>query len=211
VKSLIVALIVLVGAGLLILTMVFGTVTPCGILRAELRNEATREGGFGLILSALPDGAIDALLATQFGPLSPGRCLQLALSGGSIPKQSEPRKDPLQAVQRQAQIEAAQTANLQKLTQRLSAFTASANSMLLKFAPVEDRYRTITQRMGVALEREQSIYGNWQASVARTQIFVAINQAAIEANQLHINVDASYRDFDFKSGQVNIPRQSRGL
>jgi hypothetical protein len=203
VKSLIVTLLIVVGGGLLILMVVFGTITPCGILRAELRKEATREGGFGLILSALPDGAIDALLTTQFGPLSPGRCLQLALSGTPpVPNQSAPRVHPLQAVQRQAQIEAAQVANLRKLTERLSGFTAKAGEMLSKFAPVEERYRFITQRMRAGLNREQSIYGNGQASVARGQISVAINQASIEANQLHISVESSYRDFDYNSGQL---------
>ena len=211
VKSLIVTLVVIIGGGLLFLALEFGTITPCGILHAQLRKEAAQEGGLGVLLSAIPDGVIDAILEAQFGPMSPGRCLQLALSGAPVPNQPAPRADPLQAGQRQAQIEAAQRqaqieatqiANLQHLTERLSAFTAKADATLPKFAPIEDRYRYITQRMHAALAREEMLYGNGQASVARGQISVAINQASVGANQFQMGVRSSYQDFDVNSGQL---------
>jgi hypothetical protein len=64
---------------ILILLLKFGTVSPCGILRAEVRQEATSAGGFGgFLASALPDAVIDELLAAQYGALSPGRCIELA-------------------------------------------------------------------------------------------------------------------------------------
>lgn len=69
-----------------------------------------------------------------------------------------------EAAQRQAKIEADQLANLQSLTQRMFVFTTKAAAMLPKFAPVEQRYHDITQRMRGALAREQSIYGGGQAS-----------------------------------------------
>ena len=134
--------------------------------------------------------------------MSPCRCLQLALSGAPVPNQPAPRADPLQAGQRQAQIEATQIANLQHLTERLSAFTAKADATLPKFAPIKDRYRYITQRMHAALAREEMLYGNGQASVARGQISVAINQASVGANQFQMGVRSSYQDFDVNSGQL---------
>ncbi len=113
-----------------------------------------------------------------------------------------------EAAQRKAKIEADQLANLQSLTQRMIVFTTKADAMLPKFAPVEQRYHDITQRMRGALAREQSIYGGGQASVARGQISVAINQAAIQANQIHIGVGSSYQAFDSDSGQLS--RESAG-
>lgn len=204
-KNLLVVLAVVIGGGLAILTLKFGTVEPCGILRAEVRQEAAREGGFALVVSALPDTAIDALLAARFGPLSPGRCIQLALSGPPIRPQApaaSPRPNPAQAAEQRARMRAVQLANLRNLTERLSVFTSKADVMLPKFAPVEERYRYITERMNGALAREQSIYGNGQAFVARSQISVAINQASIQANQIHLGVQSSYQDFEFKSGQL---------
>jgi hypothetical protein len=208
-KSLLVVLVVLIGGGLSVLALKFGTVTPCGILRAEIRQEAAREGGFGLVASALPDSAIDAILAAQFGPMSPGRCIQVALSGPPVrPQAPPPRPNPEQAVERYAQMRAAQLANLRNLTERMSVFTTKADAMLPKFAPVEERYQYITERMRGALDRERLIYGDGQAAVARSQISVAITQASIQAIQIHIGVQSSYRGFDFKAGQLE--RESMG-
>jgi hypothetical protein len=211
-KNLLLMLVIVAGGGLAVLALKFGTVAPCGILRAEVRQEAARQGGFALVVSALPDAAIDALLAAQFGPLSPRRCLQLAIAGPPIRPQTSPalspRPNPEQADEQQARIRAMQLANLRNLTEQLSAFTAKADVALPKFAPVEQRYHDITQRMRGALAREQSIYGGGQASVVRGQISVAINQAAIEANQLHIGIGSSYQSFDFQVGQLE--RESAG-
>ena len=211
-KRLFVVLTILIGGGLSVFALKFGTVTPCGILRAEIRQEAAREGGFGLVVSALPDSAIDAILAAQFGPMSPGRCMQLAIAGPPIRPQTSPalspRPNPEQAAEQQARVRAMQLVNLRNLTEQLSAFTTKADAMLPKFALVEQRYRDITQRMRGALAREQSIYGGGQASVAHGQISVAINQAAIQANQIHIGIGSSYQTFDFDSGQLN--RESAG-
>jgi len=77
------ALVILL-AVLLIVALKFGTVSPCGILRAQVRQEAARQGGMGLLVSALPDSVLDALLASQFGSLSPGRCIALAISGAPV-------------------------------------------------------------------------------------------------------------------------------
>lgn len=84
----------------------------------------------------------------------------------------------------------------------MSAFTTKADAALPKFAAVEQRYHDITQRMRAALARKQSIYGGGQASVARSRISVAINQAAIEANLLPINMGLSYQSFDFQLGRL---------
>jgi len=42
-----------------------------------------REGGSlgGFIATALPDNVLDGLIAAQYGPLSPGHCINLLVNG----------------------------------------------------------------------------------------------------------------------------------
>jgi hypothetical protein len=71
-----------VGTGLLIVVLKFGTIDPCGIVRAEVRQQAVREGQFAQVLAAvIPDSVIDAMIASQYGQLTPGRCISLAFAG----------------------------------------------------------------------------------------------------------------------------------
>jgi hypothetical protein len=85
-----------VGVGILIVLLKFGTIDPCGILRAQIRQEAAREGGLGGFLgSAMPDGVLDGLIAAQYNPLSPGRCITLAFAGA--PLRAPPRPVPAPA------------------------------------------------------------------------------------------------------------------
>ena len=201
-KGLIAALLLIISGGLLVLEIYFGAVMPCGILRAKIRQEAAREGGAGLIASIMPDAVIDALLVAQFGPLSQGRCLQLAFSGAPTGPQPQSRSTLEQAAERQERIMAMQFANLRSLIERMSVFTIKADEMLPKFSSVEKRYQYITERMRGAPVRERSIYVGIQTQAVRSQISVAITQASIEANQVHISVQSSYRDFFSTSGQL---------
>ena len=84
------ALLSVVGAGLLIVWLKFGTVDPCGILRAEIRQEAAREGRLAIVALAMPDSVIDAMIAAQYGPLSPGRCIAIAFSGAPLQAPTPP-------------------------------------------------------------------------------------------------------------------------
>ena len=171
-----------------------GTIAASGTIEGRLLHLSGGGNGGGLNLNLLRSDEADfraqvAALTEQARQINNARLQQ-------------------EAAQRKAKIEADQLANLQSLTQRMIVFTTKADATLPKFAPVEQRYHDITQRMRGALAREQSIYGGGQASVARGQISVAINQAAIQANQIHIGVGSSYQTFDFDSGQLN--RESAG-
>jgi hypothetical protein len=78
----------------------FGTIDPCGILRAQIRQEAGREGGFGgVVASTLPDVVIDGIIAAQYGPLSPVRCIALAFAGAPVQAPTVPRPVPPRAGQ----------------------------------------------------------------------------------------------------------------
>jgi hypothetical protein len=89
--------------------------------------------------------------------------------------------------------------HVESLTTQMATFSAQLPEALAKFPPLNQRYRAITEAMRVGLARQQSIYGNDQASVARGQLDVAINQAGVEAHQLHISVQSAYTDFNTKS------------
>jgi hypothetical protein len=67
-------LLVVIGAGALYFR--YGTVAPCGVLREREREHAATERGLTAALAAaLPDQAVDAMLAAQYGPLTPQRCV----------------------------------------------------------------------------------------------------------------------------------------
>ena len=188
------------GGGLLFLQLRFGSVTPCGILRAEVRQEAFREGGMGILASALPDFGVDAILEAQFGPLSPGRCLLLAVSGpGTTVRsqtQTQPNPTPEQIAEQQVRVRAAQINNLQDLSKRTSEFIEIMDTVPPKLSRVEQRYQYITRKMRGALARERSMYGGGSISVARNQISAAITQASIDLNQIHLDVQSSIQNFN---------------
>lgn len=91
-------LVLLTGMGVVLLIVFgkFGTIDPCGILRAQIRQEAAREGGFGGFLgAAMPDVVLDGIIAAKYGALSPGRCITLAFAGA--PPRAPPRPVPAPA------------------------------------------------------------------------------------------------------------------
>jgi hypothetical protein len=94
--------------------------------------------------------------------------------------------------------EASNTAHLNALRQRLDRASVDMTAQLGKFPPVEQRYRAITGAMHTGLARQQSIYGPGQAMVARSQIAVAINQTAIQGEQLHNGIQTAQRDIRSK-------------
>jgi hypothetical protein len=56
----------------------FGTLSPCGMLRATIRKHDN-------LAAVLPDSVVDFALAAQYGDLSPGRCVAILLGGESKP------------------------------------------------------------------------------------------------------------------------------
>ena len=76
IRILVVALVA--GAGLLLFQ--YGTLSPCGMLHVEARQNAAHDGGgAALLATAISDSVLDALLTARYGPLTPGRCLGLVL------------------------------------------------------------------------------------------------------------------------------------
>ncbi|WP_217574777.1 hypothetical protein [Mesorhizobium sp. GbtcB19] len=103
---------------------------------------------------------------------------------------------------RLARAEADALAHAQDFVRLLDAFSAHADTQLKLFAPTEQNLRTLTGQMRAALAKQQAIRGDGQASVARGQISVWINQADVSASQIHQRIEAAYRDFDSKSAPI---------
>lgn len=64
----------------------FGTLSPCGIVREQVREEGVRQGDFaGALASLVPDSVLDAMITAAGGLPTPGRCLALLLNGSQTP------------------------------------------------------------------------------------------------------------------------------
>jgi hypothetical protein len=97
---------------------------------------------------------------------------------------------------RRAKADADRLATLGDLTKRLLNFTGNARVQLPKFASMEQRYRSITEAMRRALDREQSIKGDSDGSYARAQIASDINEAGLRSDQLHLELQSFKQDFE---------------
>ncbi len=90
--------------GLVWVYMTHGTLSPCGVLRSGLQQEARKDGGIlGAIVSMTPDGVADAILEDMYGPLTPARCLGLLLKTPEARERvaRESRSQPAPAVKTQ--------------------------------------------------------------------------------------------------------------
>jgi hypothetical protein len=103
-----------------------------------------------------------------------------------------------EAAQREVKARADIVKRAENFTTRMAASSAIMDSELTKFSTIEQQYRAFTEWMRNALARQHSIYGSWQADVARTQISVSIIQAAVQANQFHLSNENAQRDFESK-------------
>jgi len=65
---------------------IFGTLSPCGVLREIARQR----DGFAAIL---PDGIVDLAIAAQYGEMSSGRCLVVLLKKGMEVSATAPRDE----------------------------------------------------------------------------------------------------------------------
>jgi len=63
--------------------LTFGTLSPCGVLRATIRE---RDG----LAAMLPDAIVDLGIAAQYGPMSPRQCLSVLVKTLSTAQTSEP-------------------------------------------------------------------------------------------------------------------------
>jgi hypothetical protein len=79
----------------------------------------------------------------------------------------------------------------------MADFSLRVDRGLSQTDAIEKQFRALTERMRRALARERSIPGGWQTSVPRVQLSLAINQLALDANQIHISVQTTRGQTDF--------------
>lgn len=93
-------------------------------------------------------------------------------------------------------------AHAENLIQRQDTYVLSADTRLAKFPAFVQRYGEITAAMENGLAQELSINGGGQASVARGQLSVSINQAAVQSTQMHFYIEGIYADFDANTARL---------
>lgn len=94
------------------------------------------------------------------------------------------------------------TSQVSKLIVTQKRFVVEVGINTPKLLDVRDRYKRITYAMRANLGREQAVYGDGQASLARGQLSVVINQQKVAATQLHLQVQNTYRQFVAFSSKI---------
>jgi hypothetical protein len=75
------AIAIIVGV---LLYLRFGTLSPCGMLREDVRRHDS-------MAAALPDALVDLALIAQYGALSPERCISILINGLTTPVAATPK------------------------------------------------------------------------------------------------------------------------
>lgn len=96
---------------------------------------------------------------------------------------------------REAHDEAAALEQLRAFNVAAKAFAAETVDRLARFAPTEAAFRDATDRMRRGLAKERGIVGGDEASVARSQLSVAISQTEVEASATYGRVEAAKQSF----------------
>jgi len=77
-----------------------------------------------------------------------------------------------------------------QLIGRMQQFDSQADVHLGRFPGAEKAYEAITAKVSAYVARERQLSGNPNAAVARGQLSVAANQAAIQTEQMHNQVES---------------------
>jgi len=175
----------------------YGTLSPCGALRETVR----KQDGLARIL---PDSVVDAVIETNAGPLSPGRCLALLIGGQHVPPPTvttapavaavpAPQPDR-QAISAQANSPAMQAAGneaaaaineckAKRLAGELKSFVQSAQCsnprIIAAFNKANYRYMDlvtlmVAKRMQIAERLDRNQMSEADANVAYQQAFAEV-------------------------------------
>jgi hypothetical protein len=175
----------------------FGTLSPCGMLRENVRQ---RDG----LAAVLPDSIVDLALAGQYGALSPGRCVTVLISNLSTPipnaaqasRQPTPQprpapqpapvtaQDPMQWAA-QVTVQAANECRAKRLRGELPTHAASvqcANApMLAAFNAAHYRYMDLMQffaakRLELAAKIDRGELTEQQAQLDGNKVYASIQE-----------------------------------
>ncbi len=91
---------------------------------------------------------------------------------------------------------------LEAVLKRMTVFSSHVDTELKKFPPIRERFQAQTRAMSNALAKQQFAFQIGRTLVSRGQINVAINQANVEFEQMHVSLQTARADFESKSGQL---------
>ncbi len=125
-------------------------------------------------------------------------------------RQITARATEQQDIQREASDLSALLARIERLVRSQDDYVRRADIESTKFAPTENRYHSVIQRMRAAMAREQAIQGGGTASLERGRIAGAIRQANASILQLHSSaLIAVPRNTDLQRRSLRWPSARR--
>lgn len=140
----------------------------------------------GLIASHVPSSSPNVAISPRPAIMAP-----------QVLPQSIPAPDPAEvARQRAAQQEREFAVRLDNIISRMERDDAILDNYIGMLPITEQNYSAITTQMQRYLERERELAGNPRASVARSQISVAMVQGPIKTEQLHNQVQPTQWNFE---------------
>lgn len=72
--------------GVILMYAVYGSIEPCSVLRTHVREDALRESQLrGFIANPMPASVLNAIIAAQYGLLTPAKCVSTLLGASGWP------------------------------------------------------------------------------------------------------------------------------
>ncbi|QOZ33219.1 hypothetical protein XH92_17340 [Bradyrhizobium sp. CCBAU 53421] len=187
--------------------LVFGTVSPCGMLREVQRKQDS-------VAAVLPDAVLDLALAAKYGSLTPGKCVALLLQLSRTAKNSVPQQPtqpvavtkPVQPTDFQTAMQAASTVMAEcrdrrlrgEIKTRLDSVQCSNPRVTQIFSAAHYRYMDLIEMMN---SRREAI------AKKQDQGQMTEEQAATEAQSLMAQLANIERTRDLRSNlAASAPR-----
>jgi hypothetical protein len=111
-------------------------------------------------------------------------------------------KDDAEVVQRMEREERSFVDTVDHLVAHMQRIDSTSDILLGRFATVDKRYQDITAKINTYVERERRLSVNPNEAIDRASLYVDANQAAIDTNQLHLDMQSVQQDFEINAKPV---------
>jgi len=111
-------------------------------------------------------------------------------------------KSDADAVQRKEREQRSFVDSVDHLVAHMQRIDSTSDILLGRVAAVDKRYQAITAKINTYVERERRLSGNPDEAVDRASLYVDANQAAIDTNQLHLDMRSVEQDFEMNAKPV---------
>ncbi len=147
------------------------------------------QGHFRLILGRTSQEAVQAAMA-------------------ELATRAQTKRQAIELAREQVQQAKEREASIQKTVETSladDAFVTGQDEVFDKLKRVEDAFRSATVQMKAKFKQEAETYGDGQAEVERSQLYVGANQISIQADQLHLRLAGAMRAFQQKAEALERP------